>query len=216
MRHIRAEEHRTVIFMALIAAGVAALAGAAAAHLAHPPPTQPPAAAPASFDGAKLGMTVGEWKSLAPPPGVGPSAAADCGKQVVAALRADQIAAAPLGPGRTTCAYDARFGRDVLLHSARLDARYRIDGLRYRFTSGRLGEVDFTASIDAYNDIVAALTREYGPPTATVRDVVRTAVGRFPRVRQTWRAAGGVVSLTDPTDDPLRLGVRIASDRVGG
>ncbi len=201
------------MLIALIAGGVAQV-GAAAAHLAAPAPTQPQATRPLSFDGAQLGMTVGAWESLSPPPGVGPTAAADCGPGIVAALRADRIPAAAPAAGQTTCAYDARFGSDVLLHSAKFDDRYRIEGLRYRFTSGRLGEIDFTASTDAYNDIVARLTRDYGAPTSTLRDVMRTSLGRFQRVRQTWQTADGIVTLTDPTDDPVRLSVRIAGASV--
>jgi hypothetical protein len=198
--------------MLLLAIATAALqARAPAAQLTTiSPPAPPPPARSLSFDGAVLGMTIGEWRALSPPPGVGPTAAADCGPGIVAALRESRVAAAMPAAGQTTCAYDARFGDDVLLHSARLDSRYRLDGLRYRFAGGRLREIDFTASVDAYNDIVAKLTHDYGPPTATVRDVTRTADGRFARVRQTWRAAGGVVTLTDPTANPLRLGVRIA------
>jgi hypothetical protein len=188
-------------------------AGLAAAHLTS---TSPRTTGPLSFDGAKLGMTVGEWRSLAPPPGVGPAAAADCGSGIVAALREERIAATPPSPGRLTCAYGERFGDDILLHSAKFDDRYRLDGLRYRFVGGRLSEIDFSASIDAYNDIAAKLTHDYGPPATTVRDVMRTPARRFPRVRQTWRAPGGDISLTDPTDDPLRLGVRIASLPAGG
>jgi len=194
-----------------MAAG-AALAGAQAAHTSalSPAQTAPPAGT-LSFDGAALGMTIGAWKSLSPPPGVGPSAAADCEPGIVAALRESRIVAATPGPGHATCAYAARFGDDVLLHSARLDDRYRIDGLRYQFTRGRLSEVDFTASVDAYNDIVMKLTHDYGAPTATERSITRAAGRRLPQVRQTWRAQGGVVTLTDPTDNPLRLSVRIAA-----
>jgi hypothetical protein len=199
-----------MISIAIILSG-ALKAGLAAAHLtmAQPPPT-----APLSFDGAKLGMTIGEWKALAPPPGVGPVAAADCGPGIAAALQ-EEIAAASQSSGRSTCTYDERFGAGVLLHSAKFDDRYRVDGLCYRFVGGRLREIDFTASIDAYNDIAAQLTREYGPPATTVRDVLRTSAGRFPRVRQTWRGPGGV-SLTDPTNDPLRLGVRIGGVPAAG
>ncbi|HWF76538.1 MAG TPA: hypothetical protein VN694_05110 [Caulobacteraceae bacterium] len=199
--------------MLLIAIAAAALlddAGAARLTTAAPPPITPQAAGPLSFDGAHLGMTIGEWRALAPPPGVGPTAAADCGPGILAALREARVTTAAQGTGQTVCAYDARFGDDVLLHSAKLDDRYRIDALRYRFIGGRLSEVDFTASVDAYNDIVAKLTHDYGRPTSTVRGFTRTSDGRFAEVRQTWRADGGVVTLTDPTYNPLRLSVRIA------
>jgi hypothetical protein len=199
-----------ILLLALTAGALQA--GGVAAHLATggPAPVRSTAAAPLSFEGAVLGMTLGAWKSLSPPPGVGPTAAADCGPGVVAALRANRIAAATPDAGEATCAYDARFGDAVLLHSAKLDDHDRIEALRYRFTDGRLSEIDFTASVDAYNDIVARLTHDYGPPSRTDRGSVRTSVRRFAQVQKTWSAAGGVVTLTDPTDNPLRLSVRIA------
>lgn len=209
-----------MILIAAIAAG-ALQVGAAAAQLtrAAPPSVAPPAvstqvATPLSFDGAELGMTVAAWKALPPPPGIGQSAAPDCGPAVAAALRDEPTGVAPSGGG-TTCAYDARYGNDVLLRSARLDDRYRIEGLRYRFADGRLAEVAYTASIDAYDDITARLTRKYGPPVQTIRDMLKTTAGRFRRVRQTWRTPSGVVRLDDPTADPLRLGVRIESGGAG-
>lgn len=185
-------------------------AGAAVAHLAlaQPATVAAHAAEPPRFDGAVLGMTIGEWRALAPPPGTGPNGAPDCGPAVAAAV------GRAVGGG-TICSYDARFGKDVLLHSAQLDGHDRIDDLSYRFRGGRLGELDFSASIDAYNDIDAMLRREYGPPVATLRDTVRTSFGRFDRVRQTWRASGGVVRLTDPGDNPLRLDVRMTAAPAG-
>jgi hypothetical protein len=198
------------MFIIVMAAAALQTRAIAAQPMTIGPPPAQASARSLSFDGAVLGMTIGEWRALSPPPGVGPSAAADCGPGIVAALRESRVAAATPAAGQITCAYDARFGDDVLLHSAKLDDRYRIDALRYRFTGGRLSEVDFTASVDAYNDIVARLTHDYGAPTATIRGFTRTSAGRFAQVRQTWRADGGVVTLTDPTNNPLRLSVRIA------
>lgn len=195
-----------MILIAMIA-GVALTAGLATET---PTVSAPPAGGPLSFDGATLGMTVGAWRSLAPPPGVGPSAAPDCGPAVGDPIRAEQLAPSAPAPGNVTCSYGARFGAEVLLHSAKFDDRFRLDGLRYRFAGGRLSEIDFTTSIDAYNDVVARLTAEYGAPVTIVRDVARTATVRLPRVRQVWRTAGGSVSLTDPSSDPLRLSVRFA------
>lgn len=204
-----------MIFIATIAATALQIGAAAQLAQTAPAPTAR-SAQPLSFDGAALGMSVAAWKALPPPPGMATTAAADCGQGIAAALRQARIAAATPAPGHATCAYDERFGADVLLDSARLDGRYRIRDLRYRFAGDRLAEIDYTASIDAYDDIVARLSGKYGSPATTVRDVMRTPAGRFPRVRQTWRTGSGVVSLDDPTDNPLRLGVRMASASGGG
>jgi hypothetical protein len=191
---------KSAVLCTALAASMAALGAGRAAE-----------PAPLSFDGAKLGMAISDWKSLAPPPGVGPDAGPVCtpvnqvvkpnGQALAAALRPTDLQA---------CGYDARFGHVVLPHSIRLDQRYRATGVRYLFEHGRLGEIDFTASIDAYNDVMAMLDRAYGPPSLTTRDWTRTSMGRVPRVRQTWRTAAGAVILVDPSADPVQLRVQFA------
>ena len=166
----------------------------------------------AGFDGATLGMSISDWKALSPPAGVGPDAAPTC----VPVTGTGQLPGRPLSAiSRPTdeeaCAYDSRFGRDVLPHSIQLDARYRASGLRYLFVAGRLDEIDFDASVDAYSDVMAMLKQDFGAPTRTVRDSVRTSMGPFPRVRQTWRTPGGDISLVDPALDPVQLSVRFVA-----
>jgi hypothetical protein len=75
-------------------------------------------------------------------------------------------------------------------------------------------EIDFNASVDAYDDVVAMLEKNFGAPTLTVRDKVRTSIGFFPRVRQTWRTSGGNVSLIDPGADPVQLSVRFTAPQT--
>jgi hypothetical protein len=166
----------------------------------------------ASFDGAALGMSISDWKALSPPAGVGSDAAPTCVPVTgTGHLPGPPLSAVSRPTDEEACAYDSRFGHDVLPHSIRLDARYRASGLRYLFVAGRLDEIDFDASVDAYSDVMAMLKQDFGAPTRTVRDSVRTSMGPFPRVRQTWRTPGGDINLVDPALDPVQLSVRFTA-----
>jgi hypothetical protein len=170
---------------------------------------------PIGFAGASLGMSMDDWKALTPPPGVGSDAAPVCTPFASAGSSSAGARPASWSNGETeSCDYGARFGRDVLPHSIQLDPRYRATGLRYLFVAGRMHEIDFNASVDAYDDVVAMLEKNFGAPTLTVRDKVRTSIGFFPRVRQTWRTSGGNVSLIDPGADPVQLSVRFTAPQT--
>jgi hypothetical protein len=186
-----------------------------AVALVGPSPAQ--TEAPVAFDGAALGMSINDWKSLPLPAGVGPDATPACAPVTTAKpIPGRPLAAMTQRVNEQACAYDARFGHDILPHSIQLDARYRATGLRYLFVAGRLSEIDFSASVDAYSDVMAMLDSGFGTPSRTVRDSVRTSVGLFPRVHQTWRTPGGDVDLVDPGPDPVALSVRFtAADRPG-
>lgn len=166
------------------------------------------AATPLSFEGAQLGMTVGEWRSLAPPEGAGPDALPACSNdRRIEAVGANPLSATEAASGVVTCAYVSQFGHTVLTHSVELDARYRASDVKYLFDHGRLTEIRFSAPIDAFSDVMAMLKRECGPPTATQRDQIRTVDGRFPRVTQTWRVPGGAIKLVDPAGGLTQLQV---------
>ena len=169
-----------------------------------------------SFDGATLGMSIADWKSLAPPAGVGLDAAPICASVTQAREPPSRAIAASLPPADTqACGYDARIGHDLLPRTVPLDQRYRATGVRYLFVGGRLEEIDLAASIDAFNDVMAMLEQKYGPPTQTARDWTHTSMGRVARVRQTWRTAAGVVTLVDPAADPVQLTVRFGAGPPG-
>jgi hypothetical protein len=173
------------------------------------------AATPLSFNGAQLGISLAEWRSLAPPPGAGPDALPSCTDDP----HVSTIAPNPLGATRrdsnvVTCAYVDRFGQMALPHAVRLDAAYSVDDLRYRFDHGRLVEIRFRASIDAFSDVMAMLKRQRGPPTATIRDEVRTPNGRSARVTEMWRTAGGAIMLVDPSDSLTQLEVSLSEPNI--
>lgn len=195
--------------LVLLAMGAALAAGSADAS----GPTVPPLA----FDGAKLGMSQAEWESLRPPAGVGLTAVPTCAP----VRRALPDHALSLGvrsgaTGSVACDYAARFGHYVLPHSFRLDSRFRANGLRYLFVGGRLREIDFRTSIDAFNDVTAMLKQSFGAPKTLVRDRLRTADGQRQSVRMTWRLPVGEVTLTDPSPNPVQLSVRFAESSPAG
>ena len=187
------------------------LAFLAAAFLVAAPSLSGAAVLAASFGGARLGITVGEWRSLPLPDGAGPQAVPACSRdEAVVRVKGNPLTATDAGDGQETCAYVSLFGDAVLLHSVSFDAAYRASDLRYVFDEGRLAEIRFDASIDAYDDVRAALGRQFGPPATTRFDRVRTPEGWLQRVRLTWPAPGGAVTLVDPVPPFTELEVRLA------
>ena len=187
---------------------ILALAGALAMALsAH--------AAPLAFKGAELGMSIGDWRSLPPPEGVGPSATPACsGDASIARIAHNPLSATTQANGLETCAYVDVLGDTVLPHTVLLDQAYRASDLRYLFDRGRLSEIRFGASIDAFSDVMVMLRGQYGPPTSIVRDSVLTPDGRLARVTEVWRTVDGDVTLTDPSAEPTKLNVTIAGHGV--
>jgi hypothetical protein len=190
----------TVLLVML--ACIAAAGGATAAH----------AAAPLVFKDAQLGISVGAWRSLAPPEGAGPGAQPACSDDArVVGLAHNPLAHLAQQDGLEACAYVDVLGDWVLPCSVLLDRRHRATGLTYLFDRGQLREIRFNASVDAFNDVMAILRSRYGPPTATVRDTVLMWGSRIARVTETWRTAAGEVRLTDPALEPTQLSVALVS-----
>jgi hypothetical protein len=174
------------------------------------------AAAPLAFGGATIGMSLSAWRALAPPDGVDPTARPACSSDTrVVAAGSSALSPALLPGGEVACAYASVYGRTVLISAAPLAGRYVADDLRFVFAEGRLDEIDFRTSVDAYNVVEAQLSARYGPPTATTRVWAQTAIGRLARVQQTWSASGGTVTLTDPAKPLSDLQVRLIGTRGG-
>ena len=173
-------------------------------------------AAPLSFKDAQLGMTLAEWRSLAPPEGAGADALPACSDDPRIVTRAYNPLSATLRASDVVdCGYEDLFGQTALPHSILLDARYRANDLQYRFIRGRLAEIRFEASIDAYNDVTAMLEHQYGPPNKMTRDFAHNADGRSARVTQTWWSPSGEIMLVDPSDDPTQLQVSMTAPDGG-
>lgn len=165
-------------------------------------------AASLPLEGATFGMSTGAWRAPPVPASAGPTAVPMCWThQQPVSVPGYTLSAEDKRTDLTTCAYLSRFGSYVLPHSVRLDSRFSATGLRFLFVRDRLSEVEFRTSVDAYNDVMALLTKRFGPPTRTDRDTIVTELGRTPRVRQLWQVRGGKIELVDPSADLTRLGV---------
>ncbi|MGH6957264.1 MAG: hypothetical protein ACREEW_11435 [Caulobacteraceae bacterium] len=167
------------------------------------------AAEPLGFGGAQLGTSLSAWRAMAPPTSAGEGARPVCSDDAgVQRAASNPLSAAAAKSGEVVCGYGAIYGDDVLLRSLPLDASYRAQSVRYLFEGGRLTQIEFTASTDAYDDVVKLLTSRYGAPSSTLRDQMRSPLGKLARVRQTWRADGGEVELVDPAAGFGDLAVR--------
>lgn len=115
----------------------------------------------------------------------------------------------------TVCRYVGRYGAVTVGESFPLAGRYRARDVAYRFVGGRLAEVDFSTSADAFNLMMARLKQRYGQPAQVVRGTASYGHGvRLPRVRVVWRLPAGEVELTDPSADPGRMAVRLRGASV--
>jgi hypothetical protein len=171
------------------------------------------ASVPLAFDRAQIGMSLSEWRSLPPPPGVGPATMPTCAPVTgVGPPRAALLGARTTPAELTRCSYETRFGEYVLPHTIRLDDRYRASGVQYLFASGRLAEIRYTASIDAFNDLDAMFTERYGAPARVLRDKVSSPIGPLERVREIWLTPQGSIFLTDPASgDDVQIDVRMVA-----
>jgi len=169
-------------------------------------------AVPAALSAARLGMSLGEWKALpfpgAPDARVQPVCSNDPG-----AGRGDFLAlsASDRRAGAVVCGYAARYGTFALSEALPLDQRYLATRVRYVFVGGRLAQIRYRASRDAFDDLIAILKSAYGPPRATQRDTMKTSMGRLDRVQMTWSAPTSRAVLTDPADSALDIGVQVSA-----
>jgi hypothetical protein len=194
------------LVLAFLAASFAAAAGlvpALAATAAAPTPDM-------AFKGARIGMTLDQWRS-APYPGTGgdhPASVCSPGGGAGFGSAARQSSTA--SPA-VICAYVDRVGDETLPQSFALTKTYLARRPTYDFVAGRLETIEFHASIDAFDDVMAMFDETYGPATETVRDLVRDAFGGDrPRVQKIWRLPAGDIRVTDPSSRPDELSVQIS------
>lgn len=166
-----------------------------------------------TFGNARLGMSLQAWRAL---PFPGPA-----NRRVVVACSGDRGAKAPRGPapgavekapGEEVCAYVARYGpHTVLTQSFEWGKGVLAHAPEYHFVGGRLSRIDFEASIDAFDSIMARLKARYGGPARTLRGDARTSLGPRPKVEEVWDTPSAVIDLTDPTPDPTLLSLSLAA-----
>lgn len=169
-------------------------------------------AQPIAFKGSTLGMTLQDWRAVPIPLGAGPAPERACSNEHrIAKIPAFHLSAIEVKTGVIACTYVSRFGHQVLAHSIDLDPSFRASNLAFVFTHNRLSEIRFKASIDARSDIIALLTKSYGPPTRTTHNSSWMPWGLIHRVRQSWTTPTGIIMLEDPSDQLTLLSVRMAT-----
>ena len=165
-----------------------------------------------AFTGAHLGMSLGDWRALPFPGGpdrrVQPACTGDAGAGRVALL---EPTPAERKSGAVACGYVARYGAVALAQGIRPAKDRSPVQVRYLFVKGRLADIRYRASRDAFDRVTARLKAAYGPPRAVVRDEVSTEIGRLERVHMSWSTPAGSAVLTDPADARLDLAVELSS-----
>ncbi|MGH6964884.1 MAG: hypothetical protein ACREE0_10390 [Phenylobacterium sp.] len=182
---------------------VASLAVLATPALASPDPAHPDL----SFQGATLGMSLDAWRALPPPDGPATTSTAICSAGA---------AASPAKPAdrAVDCVYRRTYGRFALQPAVTLPDGRRVTDIRYSFRDGRLAQIAYRLSVDAYESTVARLDARFGSASRVLRDTVRTPDGRLARVTRTWTAPGGVAQLVDPVAPYAQIEVRLSGPAV--
>lgn len=109
------------------------------------------------------------------------------------------------GPGRTAAITLCR-GPDLVL-----GAGYAARDLTYRFLGGRLAQIRFRASIDAFSWVTARLKADDGQPSVIKRDIAVFGQYSRPHVLMTWKNGRSTIALSDPVE-PAELSVSITRD----
>lgn len=178
--------------------------------------TTPAPATPAlyyDFKGAKLGITLEEWKALpfpgnppsssplsrnAPPPVVSAVCAGDPGSEKAHLYQSNAEAAA----GVTLCQYGYILKLRTLeaWNSAYIDmGHYQTNDIIYKFLDGRLYEISITGHDNLAGEMVSGLTAKFGPPTSVVNDTTQNRLGAsFPHTVKTWKNPAAMVRLETP------------------
>jgi hypothetical protein len=82
----------------------------------------------------------------------------------------------------------------------------------YRFLNGRLAQIRFHSSIDAFSWVTARLKKDDGQPSAIRRDTVRLQGVDLPHVLMTWKNGRSTITLNDPVETISQLDVSITRD----
>jgi len=161
--------------------------------------------------GVHLGMTRQAWEVLKFPGATSARVGPVCSDEPAIATDRLLPAATDLKAGVVVCGYLSRYGRFRLPQVINLGPRLQVRHLRFTFVRGRLSSIEYRASIDVFDDINGRLTARYGSPAKLARDSVRTELGAFPRVRETWRTSRGQIELVDPVQPFTDLSVRLGA-----
>lgn len=167
-----------------------------------------PRVLPGTFKGARLGMSVDHWKTLAPPEGSDLQTRTVCSNQPGAAAAGVRVSASEAAAGVVACTYATRDGAEVVPQPIGLATGETATDVSFRFRHGRLDEIRFQTPVGGYNDMVQNLTADYGAPDINRPD---GDVSSDQPVRVTWRTPDGTVTLAIPGDDTTEMSVRYRS-----
>ncbi len=171
-----------------------------------PAPVQSP-----EFNGAVLGMTLDQWKALPNPSGAGEPAIAACSAAGDPASPRRVAGSSVTSAPTVVCAYVERDRDETRPLWIPISKHYFARGPRYWFVGGRLSRIEFQSSIDAFNDVMAAMKSKYGPATTGRLDTIKSRDGLdLDRVQEVWRLSGGTIRMTDPSPRPDELTVRMS------
>ena len=94
-----------------------------------------------------------------------------------------------------------------------LGGGYFARDLTYRFVGGRLAQIRFSSSIDAFSWVTAQLKKDDGQPSAIARDIAVLKGGAtLPHMLVTWKNGRSTIALSDPVQPPTQLSVSITRD----
>ncbi len=164
------------------------------------PPSPPQSASVLEFKGSRLGMSLEQWRSE-PFPGAGSAVRPVCSDQGADAQRLGlQAPAKGAAATEMVCTY-AFTGADGSREPVPITGGFYARQASYVFHGGRLGEISFTTSPDAFSAMTARIDAQLGQPRETVRDTAHVRGVAFPRVRMRWSGPAGSVTLIDPAAD---------------
>lgn len=97
-----------------------------------------------------------------------------------------------------------------------LGGGYFARDLTYRFLGGRLAQIRFSSSIDAFSWVTARLKKDDGQPSAIRRDTAHVQGVDLPHVLMTWKNGRSTIALSDPVQSISQLDVSITRDTAAG
>lgn len=191
-----------------------------AAAPAKPAAKPAPKAVPAvwyDFKGAKLGMTMDEWKAVEPPLSTSASSAYTArdegpdriwcstdrfpdGKEITGTFF---LSDAEKALGVVACKYAKLWTITKTYTSLRSSyvkvGEYISDDVGYKFLDGKLYEINITGSKNLLGDIMDGLTAKFGEPTSKVDDTTQNKAGAtFPHMERSWLNPVASIHLETP------------------
>jgi len=155
------------------------------------------------FHGAKLGMTIAEWKAMTPPVRRDAAYSFQTVGDVVAICTNDGD---PQTEHSSFYSNKDEQAAGVVLCGYRIRARYDFDQAKpdyrpaevmigdrstdyviYKFLDGKLYEIVVSGPTSLVNDVLDGLVAKFGPPSSEINDTVHNKLGgTFDRARKRW------------------------------